>query len=111
MRYSAARDQVGASRSLADVGGSRDLLVLLAWLAVFGVALRLLVGWPAAPARPDAVPSWTAIQVWIQSPGASPAGLLSWADALAWAVWLWTCASVLLRLVVDFADALARSAQ
>ena len=90
---------------------SYDLPILLGWLTLFGVGLKLLVGWPTAPVLPDHVPSWSVIQVWIQSPGASLDGLLSWAAALAWVVWVWTLASVLLRVAVDVADVLTRGAR
>lgn len=46
-----------------------------------------------------------------QSPGASPTGLLSWAGALAWAVRMWTCATVVLPLAVAFADTFTRGAR
>ena len=97
--------------SSREPGVSYDLPILLGWLTLFGVGLKLLVGWPAAPVLPDHMPSWSVIQVWIQSPGSSPAGLVSWAAALAWVVWVWTLASVLLRVVVDVADGLTRGAR
>ena len=37
--------------------------------------------------------------------------MMSWAGALAWVVWLWTCATVLLRVGVDLADTLTRGAR
>jgi nucleoid-associated protein YgaU/DNA-binding SARP family transcriptional activator len=92
-------------------GVSYDLVVLLGWLTLFGVGLKWLVGWPAAPVLPAVMPSWSTVQVWAQSPGASPEGLVSWAAALAWVVWIWTLATVLLRVLVDLADALTRGAR
>src|SRR6185503_18090429 len=99
------------SASSREPGASYDLPILLGWLTLFGVGLKLLVGWPTAPVLPDHVPSWSVIQVWIQSPGAPLDGLLSWAAALAWVVWVWTLASVLLRVAVDLADGLTRGAR
>src|SRR5215207_9216356 len=92
-------------------GGTRELAVLLAWLAAFGLALRLLVGGPSAPVFPESAPSWSTLQVWAFSPGAALDGVLSWVALLAWAVWAWTLASVLLRVVVVVADSLTRGAR
>src|SRR4051794_17303860 len=89
---------------------SSGLVVVLGWLALFGIGLRLLVGWPVAPTLPAAVPNWVDVQVWSQSPGASPAPLMAWVSALAWAIWLWTFASVLLRIGVDLGECLTRDA-
>src|SRR5579859_6394355 len=99
-----------AGRARPSVRFASDLTVLLAWLAIFGFGLRLLVGWPAAPSLPEQMPSWSAFQVWAQSPGASLQGLISFAAILAWAVWLWTLASVLLRVAIDLGDAFTRGA-
>jgi nucleoid-associated protein YgaU len=93
------------------VAPNRDLVVLLAWLAIFGLGLRLLVGWPKMLPAPELLPSWTVVEVWALSPGGSLAGLISVAAFVAWAVWLWTFASVLLRVGLDFADAFSRGAR
>jgi hypothetical protein len=93
------------------VAPNRDLVVLFVWLAIFGVGLRLLVGWPTMLPVPDQLPSWTVVEVWALSPGGSLSGLISVAAFVAWAVWLWTLASVLLRVGLDFADALSRGAR
>ena len=108
---SSLRQSRSVGVSSREPGVSYDLPILLGWLTLFGVGLKLLVGWPTAPVLPDHMPSWSVIQVWIQSPGASLDGLLSWAAALAWVVWVWTLASVLLRVAVDVADGLTRGAR
>src|SRR5438094_874962 len=100
-----------AASSRPNNGFASGLLVLFAWLGAFGVGLRLLVGWPVLPSVPQQLPSWTAAQVWLQSPGAPLQELVSIAALLAWVVWFWALAGVLLRIGVDFADALTRGAR
>jgi hypothetical protein len=70
MQHSRAGVQVRAT----GVGGDlpRDLLVLLAWLAIFGLGLRLLIGWPSAPGCPDVLPSTLSTPLRVPHAGCVP---------------------------------------
>ena len=86
---------------------------LLAWLAIFGVALagmEQLAGWPSPPGLPDHLPNWTAVQLWLNSPFRGIGALLPIAFELAWLVWWLTAASITLEVVLDLLDAATRGA-
>ena len=59
---SSLRQSRSVGVSSREPGVSYDLPILLGWLTLFGVGLKLLVGWPTAPALPDHMPSWSVIQ-------------------------------------------------
>jgi len=93
--------------------GELGLGGLLVWLAIFGAALAALeqlAGWPAQPALPDHLPSWNAIQVWLNSPLADIGPLLPVALDFGWIVWGLTAVSIALQVLVDLLDAATRGA-
>src|SRR5215467_9500765 len=86
---------------------------LLAWLAIFGVALAFLeqiAGWPAQPTLPDQLPSWTLVLVWLNSPFSAFGPILPVAFDIAWLLWAVTAASVALEVILDLLEAGTRGA-
>jgi nucleoid-associated protein YgaU len=75
---------------------------LTVWLAIFGSAVYVLAGWPPAlPQLPTALPTWISVEVWLRSPALGIDVALPAARFLAWLMWGWTCATVLLRVGVN----------
>jgi nucleoid-associated protein YgaU len=102
-----AREDAGPNGSELGLGG------LLVWLAMFGAALaglEQLAGWPAQPALPDHLPSWNAIQIWLNRPLVDIGPVLPIAFDLGWIVWGLTAASIALQVLVDLLDAATRGA-
>src|SRR5579859_1578352 len=88
----------GQLRTKAGIG----LPGLTIWLAVFGIAVYVLAGWPPAiPALPTNLPSWASVEVWLRSPMLSIDLALPVARFAAWLVWAWTCVTVLLRVAIN----------
>jgi hypothetical protein len=98
------RRQLQANQSPTELG----LGGLLAWLAIFGIALiylEQLAGWPTLPKLPDQWPTWVSIQVWLASLLAGLTTMVPLAFYLAWMIRALTAASVAVQAAVDLLDA------
>jgi hypothetical protein len=87
------------------------LFFLVCWLAFFWLGLRLLVGWPVnVPALPDALPTWSSIQVALNSPALQIEWLIPSVAILAWTLWAWTCLFVVVRVTLAALELATRGA-
>jgi hypothetical protein len=91
---------------------SMGLLALLAWLAILGLAVNWLAGWPPPhPTLPSSFPSLAELQVWLRSPVFAVNWLAPSAGITAWVVLGWIGITVLVRVALNLLDAFTRGAQ
>jgi nucleoid-associated protein YgaU/DNA-binding SARP family transcriptional activator len=91
--------------------GRGSAAILLVWLAVFGSAVYVLAGWPpAVPLVASGLPSSQVFEIWLRSPSLALDALLPSVRLLAWVVWAWTCAYVVIRVVLRVLEWLTRGA-
>jgi len=83
------------------------LIGLILGLAVGAVVLKVTAGPPHLPSQ---LPAWNVIVTTLRG-SSLPLGVLAYLLSMAaWAVWLWIVASILLRILVVGADAVAHGA-
>lgn len=87
--------------------GIRGLLWLVLGLILGGVALYAAAGPPRLPAE---LPSWATISATLQGSYLAPEVVAYALTTAAWAMWLWMVGTLVLRVVVGVADALAHGA-
>src|SRR5712664_3666022 len=93
----------GRSHTRCVAADRRPLAVLISTLAVSGVSLYVVVGAPNAAQLPQ-VPSAGTLEVLLRSPNPPLDGLLELATFLAWGIWSWIVASVVVESVMALVE-------
>src|SRR5438270_5863265 len=92
--------------------GRGSAAILLVWLAMFGSAVYFLAGWPPAlPLLDSELPSSQVLGIWLRSPSLALDTLVPPVRLLAWVVWGWTCAYVVIRVVLSVLEWVTRGAR